>query len=187
MLTHKGTQRIETDRLILRRFTVEDAQAMYDNWASDPEVTKFLTWPPHGSAELTRMLLADWAKCYEQDDYYQWAIVPKDNDNAPIGSIAVVSHSDDIAGAEIGYCIARAWWRKGIVSEALSGVIDYLFDEVGMNRIEAKHDVNNPNSGRVMKKCGMRFEGTRRQAGRNNQGICDLSGYAILAQDRAQA
>lgn len=184
MLTHKGTKTIETRRLILRRFQVEDAQAMYNNWASDSEVTKFLTWPVHKSAEATRMVIADWVKNYEQEDYYQWAIVPKDNDDQPIGSIAVVAHRDDIASAEIGYCIGRAWWRRGIMSEALAAVMGYLFDEVGMNRIEADHDVNNPNSGKVMQKCGMRFEGVRRQAGRNNQGICDISCYALLAGDR---
>ena len=57
-----GTQTIETERLILRRFTVEDAGDMYKNWASDPEVTKYLTWPPHESVEFTKSLLADWVK-----------------------------------------------------------------------------------------------------------------------------
>ena len=65
MVTHRGTQIIETERLILRRFRLEDAQAMYDRWASDPEVTRFLTWPPHASADSTRQLLALWEKGYE--------------------------------------------------------------------------------------------------------------------------
>ena len=102
----------------------------------------------------------------------------------PIGSISVVNHRDDIAEAEIGYCIGRPWWRKGITSEALAAVMEYLFDEVGMNRIEAKHDVNNPNSGNVMKKCSMVFEGISRSGDRNNQGICDTATYAILRTDR---
>lgn len=184
MLSHKGTQQIETDRLILRRFTTEDAQAMYENWASDPEVTRFLTWSPHANVEITRSTLEDWTPRYAQMDYYQWAIVPRASANAPIGSIAVVAHHDMVKSAEIGYCIGRAWWHRGIMSEALAAVIDFLFDEVGMNRIAALHDVNNPNSGKVMKKCGMRYEGTHRQAARNNQGICDIAEYAILSQDR---
>lgn len=60
MLTHKGTQIIQTDRLLLRPFRMEDARAMYDNWASDPEVTKYLSWPAHDSPAVTRAVLQDW-------------------------------------------------------------------------------------------------------------------------------
>ena len=70
------------------------------------------------------------------------------------------------------------------MSEALGAVIDFLFDEVGVNRVESRHDPRNPNSGAVMKKCGMKFEGTLRQSDRNNQGICDACYYAILADER---
>ena len=69
------------------------------------------------------------------------------------------------------------------MTEALTAVIDYLFAEVGMNRITAKHDTNNPHSGGVMKKCGMRYEGTHCDADRNNQGSCDIAQYAILRED----
>ena len=71
-----GTQRIETDRLILRRFRSEDAEDMYANWASDPEVTRFLTWPPHSSVDVTKALLADWIPRYEDGGYFTglWSI-----------------------------------------------------------------------------------------------------------------
>ena len=183
MLIHKGTPTIETLRLILRRAELADAQAMFRNWASDPEVTKFLTWPTYQSVESAYPVLNMWVKNYEQDDFYQWMIVPKEL-GQPIGSISVVNHRDDIAEAEIGYCIGTRWWHQGIMTEALGAVMDYLFDEVGMNRIEAKHDINNPNSGAVMKKCGMFYEGTARQSDRNNQGICDIATYGILRSDR---
>ena len=181
MLTHKGTVTLETPRLILRRASVSDADAMFRNWASDPEVTKYLTWPTHQNAETSGFVLDMWCKDYEKPDFYQWMIVLKEL-GEPIGSISVVNHRDDIAEAEIGYCIGRPWWRKGITSEALAAVMEYLFDEVGMNRIEAKHDVNNPNSGNVMKKCGMAYEGTLRASDRNNQGICDACWYSILSK-----
>jgi ribosomal-protein-alanine N-acetyltransferase len=86
---------------------------------------------------------------------------------------------------EIGYCIGRSWWNCGITSEALAAVIDFLMDEVGAQRVEACHDPRNPNSGAVMRKCGMQYEGTQRQAGINNSGKCDLCWYAILARDRS--
>jgi ribosomal-protein-alanine N-acetyltransferase len=69
------------------------------------------------------------------------------------------------------------------MTEAFKRVIRFLFDEVGVNRITATHDPRNPHSGDVMRKCGLRYEGTSRQAGRNMQGICDVSRYAILKED----
>ena len=182
MLTHKGSKTIETERLILRRAVMADAEPMFRNWASDPEVTKFLTWPTHESMDVSIFLAETWAREAEKEDYYQWMIVLKDR-GEPIGSISVVDMSDRIDKAEIGYCIGKAWWGMGVMSEALSAVIAYLFREVGFNRIEARHDANNPASGGVMKKCGMVYEGTARQAGRNNQGICDICSYGILRED----
>lgn len=182
-MQHKGTRTIETNRLILRRFAMEDAQAMYDNWASDPEVTKYLTWPTHSSVEASRWVLSQWCPEYEKPDYYQWAIVLKDL-GQPIGSIAVVHQDDRIAMAHVGYALGRKWWHQGIVSEAMKAVMDFLFDEVGVLRIESRHDPRNPHSGGVMKKCGMKYEGTHRQADWNNQGICDACYYALLAEER---
>ena len=182
MLTHKGTQTIETSRLLLRKAVREDAQAMFRNWASDPEVTKYLTWPAHGSIAVSEMVIGSWLQEYEKDSYYQWMIVLKEL-GEPIGSISVVRQNEAVEEAEIGYCIGRAWWHKGIVSEALAAVIQYLFAEVGMNRVAARHDPNNPHSGGVMRKCGMKYEGTSRACDRNNQGICDTAQYAILRSE----
>lgn len=182
-MKHCGTQRLETDRLILRRFVIEDAEAMYRNWAADEDVTKYLTWPAHSSVEVSRSVLEDWVGGYT-DESYLWAIVPKDNGDEPIGSIAVVDMREDIAMAHIGYCIGKAWWHKGIMSEALKAVMDFLFDVVEVQRIESRHDPRNPNSGKVMEKCGMKYEGTLRCSDRNNQGICDACYYGLLKGER---
>lgn len=181
MLTHKGTQTIKTHRLVLRRFRTDDAKAMFENWAGDDEVTKYLTWPTHSNVETSEWVLKDWISSYQNDDFYTWAI---EFEGQAIGSISVVKKNDDIRKAEIGYCIGRNWWHKGIMGEALKAVMDYLFDEIGMNRISACHDPRNPNSGRVMEKCGMKYEGTFRQSGRNNQGICDERYYSLLRSER---
>ena len=184
MLTHKGTQTIYTPRLTLRRFRLEDAPAMYTNWASDPEVSKHLTWPAHNSIEVTQRVVDGWVSAYEQDNVYLWAIVPNGMNDSPIGSISAVSLDDRTRKAHIGYCIGKEWWHRGIMTEALTAVINYLFDEVGMERIEARHDPENPHSGSVMKKCGMKYEGTLRRSDWSNQGICDAAWYAILANER---
>ncbi len=186
-MKHCGTQTLETKRLILRRFTVRDADAMYTNWASDPEVTRYLTWPTHAGVETSRAVLADWTAAYAQESCYQWAIVLKDRADEPVGSIGAVDVSDDIAAVQIGYCLGRRWWHQGIMSEALGAVMDFFFDAVGCNRVACRHDPRNPHSGMVMQKCGMKYEGTQRSADRNNQGICDTSWYALLKDERYTA
>lgn len=182
-MEHCGTQELETDRLLLRRYVVEDAAAMYKNWASDEDVTRYLMWPPHSSQEISRGIIEDWVNQYVNRNYYHWAIILKDNGNEPIGDIAVVDMNEEISMVHIGYCIGKAWWRKGITSEALKAVMDFLFAVVDVNRIESRHDPRNPNSGRVMKKCGMKYEGTLRSSDWNNQGICDACYYALLKSD----
>ena len=183
MLIHKGTQTIETQRLILRGFKPEDAPAMYRNWASDPQVTKYLRWPAHSSEAVSAYVVQDWINNYRKPDFYQWAIILKENGSEPIGSIGGFDGNDQIVKIEIGYCMGRNWWGRGIMTEALRAVMAYLFREVEANRLEAKHDSNNPHSGAVMKKCGMRYEGTSRASQRNNQGICDAVHYALLRSD----
>ena len=179
-----GTRKIETHRLILRPFTVEDAEEMYANWASDPEVTRFLTWPAHPDVSLTRKLLESWTSRYSDGAYFQWAIGLKES-GAVIGSIGVIKLEEAIGSAEIGYCLGRAFWGRGIMPEALRAVMDYLFGTVGLNRVWAGHDVNNPKSGRVMEKAGMKKEGVLRASGINNQGIRDMAVWAALREDRA--
>ena len=83
----------------------------------------------------------------------------------------------------IGYCIGRKWWHQGITSEAFAALIKFFFEEVVANRIEARHNVNNPNSGKVMKKCGLSYEGTLRQAASDNTGLVDLSVWSILRSE----
>lgn len=180
-MIHLGTKIIATPRLLLRPFTIDDAAAMYRNWAADDEVTRFLTWPTHQSMEESQAILREWISQYDDPGFYQWAIILKSLGNEPIGSISVVHKNDQIAMVHIGYCIGRQWWRQGITSEALAALIRFFFDEVGVNRIEARHDPRNVNSGRVMMKCGMQYEGTKKEADCNNQGICDAADYAIVA------
>lgn len=183
-MNHCGTQRLETGRLILRRYVNADAAAMYKNWASDQEVTRFLTWPTHPNQEVSARVIEDWVNQYSDDSYYHWAIVLKNNGEEPIGDIAVVSLKENVSMAHVGYCIGRNWWHQGITSEALKAVMEFLFDVVAVNRIEARHDPRNPNSGGVMEKCGMKYEGTLHSSDWNNQGICDACYYALLKSER---
>lgn len=182
-MNQTGTQRIETARMILRRFRTEDAEDMYANWASDPEVTRFLTWPPHANVDVTRSKIEEWVQKYEDDGFYNWAMELKETGRV-IGNISVVKLNEKTEAADIGYCMSRAYWGRGFMPEALKAVMDYLFDVVGLNRVAACHDANNPKSGRVMEKAGMKLEGVLRAAGRNNLGICDEVWHAMIRSDR---
>ena len=183
-MKHCGTKRLETERLVLRKFVIEDAEAMFRNWASDSEVTIYLTWSAHDSVEASRTVLEEWTAKYVNDNFYQWAIALKEDEANPIGSISAVNLNEDVSLVHIGYCIGRPWWHRGITSEALKAVIDFFFDEVEANRIESRHDPRNPHSGMVMRKCGMKYEGTMRSSDRNSLGICDMCWYGILKSDR---
>lgn len=174
-----GTKTMETERLILRRFELSDAENMYKNWASDSEVTKYLTWPTHSSVEISRKVIDMWIKDYDDDKNYQWCIELKSTGEA-IGSIGVVNFKESIEAVEIGYCIGREYWNKGITTEALNALIKFFFEEVGVNRIEARHDPVNSGSGKVMLKCGLKYEGTKIKADRNNSGICDVAMYGMI-------
>ena len=181
-MKREGTVQLETERLILRRFTEADAEDMYWNWTNDPEVTKFLTWPAHKCIEDADGYIRYCLEAYEEDNTYQWGIELKETGEL-FGNISVVSMDERAEAVELGYVIGRRFWGKGYMAEAVKAVIAYFFEKAGANRVFAKHDVNNPNSGRVMQKAGMTYEGTLRQSDWNNQGIVDCAVYSILKSE----
>jgi [ribosomal protein S5]-alanine N-acetyltransferase len=183
VLLHKGTKAINTDRLLLREFELDDAFNMFKNWANDSEVTKYLTWEPHSSIEITKEIIELWVNNYKDPKTYEWAIELKEIGEV-IGSISIVELDEKNYSCEIGYCMSKKFWGMGIMSESLKAVIDYLLSEVGFNRITAKYDTNNVGSGKVMLKSGMKYEGTLRQVKiRDNKEFYDLALYAILKSD----
>lgn len=180
-MNHVGTRSITTPRLVLRRFTMDDVQSMYDGWASDPEATFYLGWDTHPDVEVTRTVIQTWIEQYVHDGCYNWAI---ERDGQLIGSILVVTCSDADAYAEIGYSSARSHWGQGYMTEALSAVIGFLFDTVGLHRIYLRYDPENTGSGRVMQKCGLTYEGTLRGHYKRKDGAFgNLAYYGILREE----
>lgn len=181
MLTHKGTQILYTERLILRKFTVDDADDMYSNWASDERVTRFLSWQPHESVDETRQMLEGWVGAYDNIKTYNWVI---EYDKKAIGNISVVKLSDKCEYSELGYVLGYDYWNKGIMSEASRAVIEYLFSEIGVNRVGISHATENPGSGKVAQKCGMTYEGIKRQFFKTNTGkFVDIAYHGILRSE----
>ena len=135
-MNHCGTLILETERLLLRRLKLSDAEAVYNNWASDDEVTKFLTWPTHSDVEVSRSTLESWMPLYEDDSYYHWAITLKEKGDEPVGTIHGLVN-DDTESIRIGCCLGKNYWHMGIMSEALRALIDFFFNvvEVGSKTI----------------------------------------------------
>lgn len=181
-MEHKGTVIIETKRLLLRPFKMEDIEFAFKNWTNDEKVTEFLRWQAHKDQSVTKRVLEDWINSYKDKNYYQWAIELKEIAE-PIGSISVVDMDEKTDKVHIGYAIGSKWWKKGITSEAFQGIIPFLFERVKVKRIESQHDPNNPNSGKVMLKNGLTFEGTLRKSDWSNKGIVDASMYSLLAEE----
>jgi len=178
-----GTQTIETKRLILRKINLRDTEDMFKNWASDEDVAKYLTWQAHKDVSVTKTVIESFIERQNDLDYFAWCIEWKENHQV-IGTIDIVKLDKQYETAEMGYCISREYWGKGIMTEALLAVEEFLFDRVDLNRIQAKHHVDNPASGKVMSKCGMQFEGVQRKASKDNMGdFCDVATYAILKSD----
>lgn len=182
-MNHIGTKELETKRIILRRINVNDAQLMYNNWASDIDVSRYVTWNVHKDVNETNELLKVWELEYTNLNCYRWCIVDKES-NEPIGTIDVCKSNDSLDMAEIGYCMSKKHWGKGIMTECASRVVKFLFEEVGYKRIQATHALENPASGRVMQKIGMKYEGVIRDGNRLNTGnLCDVAMYSILARE----
>ena len=144
---------LETARLLLRPFNIDDASQMYDGWVSDSEVTKYVTWNPHKSIDDTLELLKIWIKQYEKPERLNFAIELKETSEL-IGGIDVVGYLDGIP--VIGYVIARKHWNKGFATEACKALIEYLFSK-GFDTIRIDAIVENIASNKVIEKCGGKY------------------------------
>ena len=125
-MNHKGTVKLETERLILRKIVEEDVDAAFSNWMSDEKVTEFLRWPTHKDISISKRVVKEWVEEYKKDAaFYQWAIVLKELDE-PIGTISVVDMNERVDMVHIGYCIGSKWWGNGYMSEAFARIIPFF-------------------------------------------------------------
>ena len=155
-MTHKGTIPLQTNRLILRRFRQTDAENMYNNWVTDSEVSRFWSWEPHKDISETKGLLSTWIEEYVKIDTYHWVIELEEISQA-IGYI-YLSDIDDVNNTvSVHYALSRKYWGKGIMTEACKRVFDFAFNELGVKKIHTHHHIENPASGRVLLKSGMKY------------------------------
>lgn len=149
---------LRTERLLLRRPRLSDADAIFGAYARDPAVTRYMTWQPHRHVGDTRAFLQacvdSWARGFEERP---WVI---ERDGALLGMIGVTLGPH---GVNLGYLLAREHWGRGYMTEAVTAVCDAAIGWPGVHRVWAYCDVDNRASARVLEKAGMQLEGTLRR------------------------
>lgn len=175
------TKLFETERLILRRFELSDAEDMFKNYCSSENVARYVKWSAHKSIDDTKAYLENVALPRYNEGCYQWAIVLKET-NEVVGCIDVCETANNNTSAMLGWCLSEELWGQGLMPEAGKVVRDYLFDE-GFVRVWAKHHTANPKSGRVMAKLGMTHEGVLRKSEFDNKGnLVDCDYWSIIKE-----
>ena len=157
-----GTGRIETERLILRAFRYSDVPSMMRNWVSDDEVQWMYGEPSYKTKEEVTALLDEYIGRNQSGYYYRWAVIEKESEEC-IGQVAYFLVDSDNRFAEIEYCIGTAFQGKGYATEATKAVIGYGFDKIGLNKVQICVRPSNKASGKVIKKCGFKEDGTLRE------------------------
>ena len=163
-MNYIGTQNFETKRCFLRRIKLSDYTMMYENWAKYDEVCRYYPFNPVDDIEIYRDKVKHWISNYESDSYFHWVIEWKETGEL-IGTI-------NLGNVE------------GIMTEVLEAVLDYAFDRVGFNRVQAEVFYGNDASSAVLKKCGMVLEGIARQKYYKNGEYIDTALWAIIVGDR---
>ena len=185
MLTHIGTRRIETERLVLRRFEYSDDNNMLDYWIADPAIQSMYSEPVYTTKQAVKELLDKYIGAYEKNDYYRWAVVFKKTGEC-IGQIAYFLVDSKNHFAEIEYCIGSSYQRNGLATEATKAVIHYGFDNMNLHKVQICHKSINLPSRKVIEKCGFVYEGTLRDFFYIDGQYVDRLYYSILKKEFMQ-
>lgn len=181
-LNHCGTIEINTDRLCLKRIIPADSVQMYNNFARDDRVSRYMSWDSFKSVEDVEKWLYEWQEEYKKDDTYYWGMYLKSS-NELIGTIYLLTEGRIAKVGSLSYCLGYNYWGKGYTCEAVKSIIDFAFNKVDYNRIEAFYAKSNTQSARVMQKAGMKLDGTLRQRCKTFNGFEDCIYYSILKEE----
>jgi ribosomal-protein-alanine N-acetyltransferase len=177
----KNLPYLETERLKFRKLTMRDAGDIFE-YASVPEVTLYVSWTPHRTLADTKSFLKHVLFQYEKGIPASWGIVLKENDKL-IGTGGYLWWSTEHSKAEVGYVISDKYWNKGYMTEALKKILQFGFETMNLERIEARCFIKNTASERVMQKCGMKLEGILRSSLYIKGEFTDFKLYSILKSE----
>lgn len=155
----KPPEVIETARLRLRQLVLEDANAIFEEYAQDPEVTRYLVWRPHRHIDETREFLRRCCIAWKEGSAYPWAIIRKEDDRL-LGTVEIRVEGHAI---NLGYALAKLFWGNGYTAEAIRPIIEWGLKQDGIYRVWAVCDLENQPSARVLEKAGMSREGILRR------------------------
>jgi len=181
-MNFEGTIALETKRLILRKITIDDAEDMYNNWASDDVVTKYLLWLTHKNVETSKEIAKLWIENYQSPSFYLWVMELKENHQV-IGSISILDINEELKSGEFGYCMSQKYWNQGLMSEGVRSILNYLFTKVKFDTIYARHQKENIASGKVMIKNKMRYLCTKEELIKKTNKVVIMNYYQITKDD----
>jgi ribosomal-protein-alanine N-acetyltransferase len=150
---------LKTERLRLRKIKLADAEAIFRQYAQDPEVTKYVSWRAHKDIEETRDFLRSCLLAWDTGNAFHW-VIERLEDKQVIGMISARAGGDKW---ELGYVLARIHWQRGYMTEAVKGIIAWAMRQNDIYRVWAVCDVDNVASARVMERAGMQREGVLRR------------------------
>ena len=150
---------LETERLILRKLSMEDLYDYYERIGSDGEVSKYMLWEPHQDIGETLATFEKALASYEEGNYYRWVAEEKNGDGI-IGTMSLLRFDEEENSCSFAYMFAKDWWGKGYATEAMKAVLNFAMEKMGITRIVADHFAGNEASGAVMRKLGMVHTGT---------------------------
>jgi ribosomal-protein-alanine N-acetyltransferase len=150
------TPTLETERLILRPLCLADAKSIFDKWASDEEVARYMSWNTHASIEDTLEWLNFEEGSYNSPDNFNFGFESKESREL-IGSGGIL-YEEELDRYGIGYCLMKSKWGKGYASEASRCFLNYAIHDLGITRFFAYHACANPASGKVLEKLGFCFD-----------------------------
>ncbi|MCL2813039.1 MAG: GNAT family N-acetyltransferase [Oscillospiraceae bacterium] len=171
---------LETQRLVLRRIEEGDCADMFE-YSADLDVTKYLTWQPHAHIGETKRHMAEIQKRYDNGQFYDWGMVYKENGSL-VGTCGFTSVDTGKNACEVGYVLSKKYWGKGLVPEALERIMEFAFDYIGFETIEARFLDGNAQSKKVMEKVGMVYAKTEHKALFVRDGFKTVYTYSITKE-----
>jgi len=169
---------IETPRMILRPLKISDAEAAYNNWTSDPEVTKYVRWNTHQSINETVEWLTFEENCVEHNDLFSWGFVYRES-NELIGSGGLIFDGESQI-FEIGYIIMKKYWNMGVATEVSSAFIDFAVRKLNQTSFLGRHAKENPASGRVMEKLSFVYKKDEEYSSFDGKRIFECRKYILM-------
>lgn len=173
---------METPRLILRKLRRSDTEHYFHRLVSDEAVTRYMLFDPHRDISQSEASIEKALNRYAQGRCYRWAVALKEDDSL-IGVFELLRFQDVDSSCSFAYMLSRDHWNRGYGTEVMKAAFRFAFEVLGVQKIEADHMADNPASGAVMRKAGMRYVGTIHQKYEKHGVFHDACCYEIRKED----